>query len=482
MDDKDDYDEQAVMLDQEEEGGDNFINPEEAVEVEVDDDNVPMDEEEEEEMEDEMEEQNDVETPDMSITTIQSHNQNSIYAVSSYFDESTNTLQIVTGGGDDRAFLHISHLKDANNNIFVSTKPLKSHSDSVSCAEVNYSYALNETDTKYMAVGSYDGSVAIYTPDGSLVTTLEGPTDVEFLSFHPKGGSVLLAGSIADATVWMFHVPTAKCMQVFVGHECIGEGGGVTDGTFTPDGKFALTVGMDGTARLWAPRTGVCRHVFKLSQHEGSEMSAPAGLICLAVNGGIDGQLAVAGGEDGIAHVMHLSGKKVVTRLAHFDSLSVPQSDEDSVLMSIEGVGFAPKSVNPNWIATGGSDGKLKIWDLTHGDGQCRQVCTVANNSDEIEDTATGGITRLIWHPHLPIVFASYTDGNVRVWDARNGRSLTTLYGGKLDNQINDLCVQVLNTEQGSILGPVLIITATDDGESKIFKVDMNLLMNDASR
>ena len=47
MEDQDDYDEQAIMLDQE--GEDNFINPEEAVEVEVDYDNVPMDEEEEEE-------------------------------------------------------------------------------------------------------------------------------------------------------------------------------------------------------------------------------------------------------------------------------------------------------------------------------------------------------------------------------------------------------------------------------------------------
>lgn len=479
MEDQDDYDEQAIMLDQE--GEDNFINPEEAVEVEVDDDNVPMDEEEEEE---EMDEQNDVDTPDMSIATIGTHNQSPIYTVASYFDESTNTLQIVTGGGDDQAFLHtVSYLKDSSSNVSVSTTPLKSHTDSVSCAVVNYSYAVSESDKKYMAVGSYDGSVVIYSPNGSLVTTLEGPTDVEFLAFHPKGGSVLLAGSIADATVWMFHVPTSKCMQVFVGHECIGEGGGVTDGTFTPDGKFALTVGMDGTARLWAPRTGVCRHVFKLSQQDGSEMSSPAGLICLAVDGGIDGQLAVAGGEDGIAHVMHLSGKKIVARLAHFDSLSsVPQSDEDSVLMSIEGVGFAPKSVNPNWLATGGSDGKLKIWDLAHGDGQCRQVCTVADSSEGKEGVATGGITRLIWHPNLPVIFASYTDGNVRVWDARNGQLLTTLYGGKLDNQINDLNIQALSADQGVTLGATMVITATDEGESKIFNVDMNLLMHNVSR
>merc|ERR1719491_72467 len=118
----------------------------------------------------------------------------------------------------------------------------------------------------YLAVGSYDGTIALYDPiTGVKIQVLDGPTDVEFLSFHPKGGSVLLAGSIADATVWMYHLPTSKCLQVFVGHECNSEGGGVTTGSFTPDGKFAVTAGMDGTLRLWAPRTGLCKHVFKLA-------------------------------------------------------------------------------------------------------------------------------------------------------------------------------------------------------------------------
>ena len=33
---------------------------------------------------------------------------------------------------------------------------------------------------------------------GKLVQVLEGPSDVEWATFHPKGGTVLLAGSIAD--------------------------------------------------------------------------------------------------------------------------------------------------------------------------------------------------------------------------------------------------------------------------------------------
>merc|ERR1711976_443964 len=54
-------------------------------------------------------------------------------------------------------------------------------------------------------------------------------------------------------------------------------------------------------------------------------------------------------------------------------------TDEDEEMeypMSVEAVGFSPSQ--PNWCATGGVDGKLKIWDLTR-DGQCRQVCAPAD-------------------------------------------------------------------------------------------------------
>lgn len=46
-----------------------------------------------------------------------------------------------------------------------------------------------------MAVGSYDGAIVVYDCSatdtaGTLVKTLEGPSDVEWCCFHPKGGTV----------------------------------------------------------------------------------------------------------------------------------------------------------------------------------------------------------------------------------------------------------------------------------------------------
>jgi len=293
----------------------------------------------------------------------------------------------------------------------------------------------------------------------------------------------------------MYHIPTSKCLQVFVGHECNSEGGGVTAGSFTPDGKFALSVGMDGTMRIWAPRTGLCRHVFKFSDGNGSatkdEDGSGGGLTCLAVDGGQDGQLAIAGGEDGSAYVVHLHGKKLVATLRHFDTASITVSDngksgmdmeEEMTMSSVEAVGFAPRAVNPNWVATGGSDGTIKVWDLTHGDGQCRQTC---RPSEEPTVQGCGGITRILWHPTLPLLFASYADGAVRVWDSRRGALIHTLTGGPHSslpdeaNQINDLAVEFVNPECNG--GTAVVITANDDGNVKIFEMNISKILADAA-
>jgi len=485
-----------------------FVNPNDVVEVEVDDD-VPMEEDDDHDNYDQqgtspdttvLTEQQTESTrspplPDMSYETITSHKSSSVYTVAAHF-ENGEFLSIVSGGGDDKAFLHIVPMNNENKTTsapVTTTIPLEhKHTDSVSCVAMNMQYISNDlTKTpKYLAVGSYDGNIVLYDPNnGQKIHILDGPTDVEFVSFHPKGGSVLLAGSIADATVWMYHLPTSKCLQVFVGHECNAEGGGVTAGSFTPDGKFAVTVGMDGTMRIWAPRTGMCKHTFKLSTADGENSNGGAGLTCLAMNGGQDGQLVIAGGEDGNAHVVHLQGKKVVAVLPHFDTSGIvtqgeadvmkTDEEEDIVMMtSVEAVGFATKEVNCNWVATGGSNGILKVWDVTHGVGQCRHICKLPSENE----SSCGGITRLVWHPTMPVIFVSHADGIVRLWDARDGTLVHSLSGGSSteDNQqINDFAAGFTSSDNGT---STAIVTAHDDGTVKVFKVDVPIALSAASQ
>jgi WD40 repeat protein len=271
----------------------------------------------------------------------------------------------------------------------------------------------------------------------------------------------------------MFHIPLNRCLQVFVGHEQA-----VTAGCFSPDGKWALSASSDGTLRIWAPKTGLNKHVFRFGG---------GGLTCMASKGGTDGMLVIVGSEDGQAHVCHTGSKKVVASLRHFqipasgvnknndntmatENANDDEEEEMEYPSSVEAVGFSPSQ--PNWCATGGIDGKLKIWDLTSG--QCRQICdptaTEGNGDNADTDAVTDSITRIVWHPTLPFVFSSTINGRVRVWDARNGNLLRTLTGGSTAEQINDMDIQFLPN------GSVIIVAAGDDKVVRVFELDTNAL------
>jgi WD40 repeat protein len=430
----------------EDDGGEEFINMAEAVEVIVDDNDVPMDEDDEEEEQDgDQFPSSAAPVVDMAKLVIESHSDH-VYSVASHYDTPSRTLYIISGAGDDKAFLH-----KIGDNATTTTTPLSHvHKDSVSCAAFNMAYVSDDlTKTPvYAAVGAYDGAIVIYDPQtGTKLQELEGPSDVEFLSFHPKGGSVLLAGSGEDGTVWMYHLPTSKCLQVFVGHES-----GVTAGAFTPDGKWALSASSDGTLRVWAPRTGVNKHVFRTGQ---------SALTCLATGGGTDKNLVMVGAENGIAHVCHVVTKKVLATLRHVEVPTDGKHDNEEIdlALSVEAVGFS--SSNANWCATGGVDGQLKIWDLANG--FCRQICSFEKAG---EQQTAGGITRLQWHPTLPLVYTAASDGVVRIWDARNGNLVTALTGHS--DMINDMSICC-----GIVDGKDVVVSGSDDNSVRVFEVDI---------
>jgi ribosome assembly protein SQT1 len=404
-----------------------FLDPGEAVEVAVDDEDVPMEEEDDDEVEGDA---ND--TIDQSNAQFQIHT-GPVYGIAGYLDDDQEnaSLVIISGGGDDKACLHTRNGSKILEHNF---------KDTVSSVAVHVS---NDPSTRLMVAGSYDGTMVVFDLNsnnmGQKLKEFEGPTDVEWVAFHPTG-SVLLCGS-TDGTVWMFHIGLSKCLQVFVGHE-----DAVAAGTFANDGKLAVTTSADGTVRVWAPKTGQAKHVFRFQ----------APLTCLTVNPN-DSKLILVGSEDGQAHVCHIVTHKV---LASFRHSEVPnpashelENDEENenLAVSVEAVGFAKTS--QSWCATGGVDGILKIWDLEKC--QCRQIC-----AQEGKD----GITKLQWLEHFPIVVTASIAGVVRLWDARNGQLLVTFTGGS-SATINDL--QILTRSNDD----VVILTASDDQKVRVFKV-----------
>ena len=51
---------------------------------------------------------------------------------------------------------------------------------------------------------------------------------------------------------------TFSLRQVFAG----AHDGGVPCGCFSQDGRYVCSGGMDGSVRIWNPKTGICRHSF----------------------------------------------------------------------------------------------------------------------------------------------------------------------------------------------------------------------------
>eukprot|EP00978_Attheya_sp_CCMP212_P015138 scaffold38938_cov59-Attheya_sp.AAC.2 len=470
---------QNNMMEEEEEE-EAFIDLQDAVEVKVEDGDEPM--EEEEDMMGASNSNNNTneaeDVVDMSVRQYRNH-AGPLYAVAACQDATSNNLWIATGGGDDRAWLHNTSIGSAEHSVELGSK----RTDSVS--SIAWSFPL-------VAVGAYDGTIEVYQVDATTgqqlpqpITKLEGPTDVEWLSFHPKGGTVLLAGSVSDGTVWMYHVPTSKCMQVFVGHE-----GAVNAGSFSMDGKWAVSAGADGTLRVWAPKTGLSRHVFRLSgadahnTNNNSNNNGPAGgLTCLALRD--QDNVCLVGSESGMAYLCHLGTKKVVATLVHSTPSSTTNNNnmgeeegEEGDAISVEAVGFAMPAVNPNWCATGGVDGALKIWDLGHSNsagGQCRQTCRVPSEDGTGSSVSGSGITRLQWHPTLPVVLCAYADGTIRVWDARNAALLQTLTGHS--DMINDMDFAVVAGAGGNNDNNVAVVSASDDQTARVFELNLSTLL-----
>src|SRR5262249_36691593 len=69
------------------------------------------------------------------------------------------------------------------------------------------------------------------------------------VAFSPDGRQALSCG--VDATIRSWDVETGKELHRFVGHT-----GPVTAVAFAPDGRRAVSGSHDGTVRLWDPATG----------------------------------------------------------------------------------------------------------------------------------------------------------------------------------------------------------------------------------
>lgn len=139
-------------------------------------------------------------------------------------------------------------------------------------------------------------------------------------------------------------------MQVFSGHESPVQAGG-----FTPDGKRIVSADAAGNLILWDPRSP--SPAWKLNEAVDGHFKFNDGITSLGINP--SSTLAVVGGTDGIVGVVNLAKGSFV------GALEGHQRDESIEAVSFVDFGGTAVGQGSGVVATGGTDGKICIWDLS---------------------------------------------------------------------------------------------------------------------
>ncbi|KAJ3351339.1 hypothetical protein HDU83_008962 [Entophlyctis luteolus] len=310
----------------------------------------------------------------------------------------------VSGGGDDAAFVWSTDTGEI-------LKELQSHTDSVVASGFSH-------DGQYLATGGMDGRVFVYlTSTGERILELEGPAEVTWLNWHPRGNALLCGSS--DATLWMWSIPSGQCMNVFTGHSA-----SITCGQFSPDGKSVLSGAEDGNLYQWDPRTATPKQIFR---SDDARFLSGASVTSLSVHS--DSAVALAGGADGSSCLVALQSGKVLG--------SVSKCED-----SVESVGF---SSHLPVAGVSSIDGSIALWDI-----QLMRLRQTLRHPK--------GVTKIMFMKQSPLLLSCSLDKTVRLWDLRTGNYERSFYGHT--GPILDMAIS------GSA---DRIVTCGEDGSAQVF-------------
>ncbi len=221
--------------------------------------------------------------------------------------------------------------------------------------------------------GGGSGTTAVFSPDGRYVATAgdqpailwDASTRAKIRSFglpgksgngvtstvlfSPDGRFLLTADAVSPAILW--DVVTGAEVRSFESTPGGGktvttaEGGHyISDGidaiAFSPDGKFVLTGGVDGTARLWDTASGA--EIHRLAGHSGAVDSAAFSP---------DGTLALTGSNDATARLWDVAtGRELNKFIGHTNGIRT--------------VAFLSGG---RFVLTASDDATTRIWDPASG-------------------------------------------------------------------------------------------------------------------
>ncbi|MEA5496141.1 WD40 domain-containing protein [Limnoraphis robusta] len=231
-----------------------------------------------------------------------------------------------------------------------------------------------------IATAGYDNTVKLWKPDGTLVKTLEGhENSVLGVAFSPNGE--MIASASWDNTVKLWK-PDGTLVKTLQGHEDV-----VWGVAFSPKGDMIASASGDNTVKLWKPDGTLVK---TLSGHENWVYG-----VAFSPNGEL---IASASGDT--VKLWKLDGTEVATLQGHENVVSA--------------VAFSP---NGELIASASGDNTVKLWEL---DG------TLVKSFEGHEDAVIG----VAFSPKGDMIASASWDNTVKLWKP-DGILVKTLTGHK---------------------------------------------------
>ncbi|WJW70306.1 AAA-like domain-containing protein (plasmid) [Candidatus Chlorohelix allophototropha] len=341
-------------------------------------------------------------------------------------------------------------------------------------------------DGRYLITASADKTLRLWdSSNWQEIRVMQGHTaEIRSVAFSPDGQTVI-SGS-ADGTARAWDVVSGKELVVMRGHT-----GAINSVAISSDGKRIATAGEDGTARVWDAVSGNEQLVLK--GHSGAVTAVffkPDG--SRVYTGGADKTFRLWDSASGVVLKVNTGLPKAVKRIytttADPESIAsnwipnvpLPQDPAyvvtDDILRGFDlltGIGYywiintptltgAIFSPDSKLVATGGSDGVVRLWDSATGklvrtlEGHTNLVGMSGNDgfSPDGQRLVTGSYdkTAIIWEvasgkqlvtlqghadvvtlaafsPNGKLVVTSSADNTARIWDASSGKQLQILKG-----------------------------------------------------
>jgi WD40 repeat protein len=221
---------------------------------------------------------------------------------------------------------------------------------------------------RLLASGFLQGNLQVWEAGSGvkLYAHLAHQASVTSVAFSPN--NLWLATGSRDNTIKLWEADTGHELQVLRGHKAE-----VSSVAFSPDGQWLLSASHDRTIKIWRVVTG--REAQTL---EGHTMQVTAATFTP------DGRAIVSGSWDRTIKLWNVSsGLTVRTLTGHTKGVS------SLAISPVSGptLGQTPGQTldqNGYWLASGGEDAKVKLWDLELG----REVRTFNGRRNSVTSVA----------------------------------------------------------------------------------------------